>query len=655
VARDISETLVAFANADGGELLVGVEDDGEVTGIRFAEDTIEKLLAAPQTGVHPHTPLPKPVSRKLSIDGKPLLYFAVEKSTTAIHQTSDGRCLQRKDRENRPVSIHQLQFERQEQVSREYDRVFVDGAQVTDLNIELIERVSDATTRMSPEKWLQYFGLAEYGAGVLYLRRAALLLFAKNIATWHPRCQVRVIRVKGTELKTGRDYNAVADDPTSRNILELLTAAWEKLRMHLVETKMSPDALFRESVMYPEDACREALINAIAHRDYSIEGQGIEIYIFDDRMEVHSPGGLLSTISLEALRRLQGVHESRNAHVARVLREIGYVREMGEGMRRIFRLMKDADLVPPELGASSNQFSITLRHKSVFTESDQKWLDGFKPLKLTRNEMLVALMGKGGGLLSPQAIYERLGLVDWDVYREIIDQLYAKAVIRTAISEAQKTNKARSRRVSQRQIPRIAVRRPEELERGLGELFESLRSQGPVTKLDRTYAHGVLNKLSVANPYKGDHAHLYTLLRVLGMIDDQRAPTSLLINVWGKMPMASFHVERKPVAQKIQPRGTSTKSKTLSKSKAQQVRHAKRDIYVVNLDYGVSASELSALFARFGTVVSARIPPDFASQKGRGFGFVTMETDEEAQAAIDALDGTDFRGRQIRVKWELLH
>lgn len=658
VARDIAETLVAFANADGGELLVGVEDDGSITGINFSEDTIAKLMNAPVSGVHLQTPLPKSTGRKLTIDGKEILYFYTDKSAASIHQTSDGRCMQRKDLENRPVSIQQVQFERQEQISREYDRVFVDGAKVTDLDIDLLKRVSDATTKMSPEKWLQYFGLAEYGGGTLYLRRAALLLFARDISAWHPRCQVRVIRVKGAALKTGRDYNATSDDPPAANILQLLTAAWEKLRLHLVETKMSPDALFRESIMYPEDACREALINAITHRDYSVEGQAIEIYIYDDRMEVQSPGGLLTTIDLEALRKLQGVHESRNAHIARVLREIGYVREMGEGMRRIFRLMKDADLVPPELNASGRQFTITLRHKSVFSDADQSWLDGFKPLRLTRNEMLVALMGKAGGLLSPQAIYERLDLVDWDVYRSIIDQLIAKGVVRNTISGASKVNKARSKRVSQREIPRIAVRRPEELENGLSELFLKLKEQGPISVLNSKYANEVLSNISVGNPYKSDHAHLYILLELLGMIDDRRAPTSLLINIWGKVPPNDSGTGEKVKRQVNQSEinlQRRPRNELAVKPAVKKMRKAKYDIYIYGLGSEISISELTALFSEFGVVVSARIPQDFVSQKSRGFGFVTMESDEQGKAAIERLNGSEFQGRKIQVQWDLRH
>lgn len=262
VARDIAETLVAFANADGGELLVGVEDDGTVTGFSYSDETVGKLLDVPRAGIHPETPLESPVARRVVVESKEILYFSVEKGTRAVAQTSDGKCLQRKDLESRPVSVGRLQFERQEQISREYDRQFVDGAKVMDLNLDLVKRVSDRVGGMTAEKCLQYLGMAEFGTGLLRLQRAALLLFAKDVARWHPRCQVRVIRVRGTELKSGRDYSVLSDETAKGNVLELVSAAWEKLRPHLVETKMTPDALFRERVMYPEDACREALINA---------------------------------------------------------------------------------------------------------------------------------------------------------------------------------------------------------------------------------------------------------------------------------------------------------------------------------------------------------------------------------------------------------
>src|SRR5690606_22114342 len=200
--------------------------------------------------------------------GQTILLFSIDKSTKYIHLTSDGRCLQRSDKETVPVAVEQLKFERQEQISREYDRLFVDGAGLTDLDLDLVSNVGQAVSPgLSGEKILQVLGLSEYSKGHIQLRKSALLLFGKDISKWHPRSEVRVFRVKGLELKTGHDYNVISDEIARGNVLELLSSSWEKLRPHLVETKLSPEALFKQRVMYPEDACREALTNAIAHRD----------------------------------------------------------------------------------------------------------------------------------------------------------------------------------------------------------------------------------------------------------------------------------------------------------------------------------------------------------------------------------------------------
>ena len=82
----------------------------------------------------------------------------------------------------------------------------------------------------------------------------------------------------------------------NHNIIRLIESSWNLIRPHLVETRFSQDARFQTQIIYPELACREALINAIVHRDYSNEGMGIEVNIFTDRLEIVSRGGLLSSI-----------------------------------------------------------------------------------------------------------------------------------------------------------------------------------------------------------------------------------------------------------------------------------------------------------------------------------------------------------------------
>lgn len=155
IAKDIGETLVGFSNADGGDLLIGVEDDGTVTGLTYNENTIEQLLSAYKNNVYKETPLYNVLAKKIEIDNKIILLFSVDKSTRYIHLTSDGRCLQRSDKETIPVAVEQLRFERQEQISREYDRQFVDGAELNDLDTDLISRIGQIISPgLSIEKFL---------------------------------------------------------------------------------------------------------------------------------------------------------------------------------------------------------------------------------------------------------------------------------------------------------------------------------------------------------------------------------------------------------------------------------------------------------------------------------------------------------------------
>lgn len=431
IRRDIGEALVAFSNADGGELLVGVEDDGRLTGIPHAERIIDTFRNAWQSHVHKDTPIVPPRVALLNINEKRILYFAVEKGTELIHLTQDGRCLQRRDRESVPVPSEQIRFERQERVSREYDRAFLDEADPQALDLQVLNRMgAQLAPGMSAEKLLQLLDLAEFAGDRVRLRRAAALLIAKDVARWHPRCEVRVLRVAGNELKSGREYNVVVDKHVSGCIIELLQTSWEEIRPYLVETRLGPDGRFEEQVRYPEDACREALTNAIAHRDYSIEGRAIEVYVFDDRLEVRSPGALLSTVTIEGIRTLQGVHQSRNTLIARTLRELGYMREMGEGFRRIFHLMRAHDLVEPDIRVDNQSFVVSLQHRSVFSEEDQRWIAAYDGFSLEREEEKVLLLGRHGDPLSVQEIMHSLDLVDTEDYRRIILGLQQKGLLR---------------------------------------------------------------------------------------------------------------------------------------------------------------------------------------------------------------------------------
>jgi len=461
ICADIAEALVAFANTDGGELVIGVEDDMTTTGVPHSEEDIQAMMNAISSHVFEGQDLPMVYSQKMEIDGKIVLFFQVEKGTTEIYQLRDGRAMIRKDKRTGPGKISRLQFERQEVISREYDRQFVDGATISDLDIPLIQSLADNYLKgMTAEKYLQQLGLAEYSINGLRLRRAALYLFAKDIQKWHPRCQVRFLKVNENELLSGEKYNVISDEVVSGNIYELASKAWEGLRPYLAKkTEFGVGAKFEQRYSYPEDACREALLNALAHRDYS-SGNGIEVYIFDDRLEIKSPGALLSTLKVEDLYALENRHESRNSKIAYTLNVSKFMRELGEGMKRIFTLMQDIDRKKPNLYSNTSWFSLTLFNKAIYSSKQEEFLALFSKLHLTNNQKKIVLLGIEGAEIAPKDIYKAMNTTDRDTYDKEATGLRMLNILKEIRTSTSAKTMAHNSGVPKPQIPRFKINLP---------------------------------------------------------------------------------------------------------------------------------------------------------------------------------------------------
>ncbi|MES3110548.1 ATP-binding protein [Sphingomonas aurantiaca] len=464
IADDICRTLVGFANADGGELLVGVEDDGIISGLEnISPKNIEYLEKCWKDGIHKDTPLVNVRVNRLELETHWILHFVVPKLSDRICLTSDGRCLQRKDLETVPVHFQEIQFSRQEQASRVYDREYVDNASIDDLDIQAVKVLADKVSAgMSAEKCLQYLGLADFNFNGLQLTRAAVLLFANEIWKWHPRSHVRILKVSGTELKTGESYNIASDDPIQGNILFLIQETWDRLRPHLTQTKLGKTGKFEARVTYPEGACREALINALAHRDYSQEGRGIEIYVFDNRIEIKNPGSLLASLSLNEIIKLDGAHQSRNTLVARCLREIGYMREVGEGIRRMFDIMRDNELELPKLSSEASTFSVVLSNSLMYSREHIIWLENFNDLDLSKSEKAIVVLGYDARILSANDIIKDLNLVDIEDYRKLVESLSKKGILSATMDRNAAYRFAERKKVSRRDVARYQITLPGE-------------------------------------------------------------------------------------------------------------------------------------------------------------------------------------------------
>jgi ATP-dependent DNA helicase RecG len=559
IFADIAKTLVAFANADGGALFLGVEDNCTVSGVPFDEEKLNAILDSAENYVLKETPLEIKSKNIIRYNGQKVVYFSVYKGSKYVHQTSKGECFQRIDRESRPTGADQIRFAREEILSREYDRQFIDLARLTDLDLSLVLNVAQEITKIkniSPEKFLQYMELAEFDGENFRLRRAALLLFAKNPNKWHPRSRVRILKINGTEEQSAPSYNVTEVADIDGNIFHLIDHSWEALRPALTETRYSNDGLFKTQIIYPDLACKEALINAITHRDYSIEGRGIEIRIFLDRLEVLSPGKLLSKYSIEDLKELKGAHETRNTYIARVLREFGYIRELGEGIRRMYELMKSNELVEPQISSPNKSFIVTLFNKFIYTKEEKVWLDQFDHLKLTREQKTVVKLGINNRLVSPKEIFDNVGIVDTDDYRELIGSLQKLGILITKISKIQAQNQAKRIGRQTKSIPRYEIQLPKD------------------------------KSVAVANtsPLVGDDKSDYS------------------------------------------------------------------KVFVGNVDFSVSESELSDFMSRFGEISDVQIAIDKITGNPRGFAFVEFEQKSSLENALKNVNPLFLRNRKLQIR-----
>lgn len=418
LAREIGRLLAGMANADGGTLLVGVEPDKSVTGIPYLQDEIQALIHAPQTLIIP--PL-NPSCQRIQLGNLLLLKFELS-SALEVHRISGGRAFYRIATENPSLPPEQIQSLKDGKKSFFYERQNAIEATWEDLEFEnttaFAERIHDPR---NPKAILgQPYHLIDNSLQKPAITMAALLLFGKDPSRWHPRCGIDFVKYEGTERQHGRSLNVTKRIRFEAPLFRLIDEAVGRIKEHIRERMILHDLFFHERLEYPTFAWQEALINAVAHRDYELSGASIEIWMFDDRIEVRSPGLLPSPVALDQLRQQKRVHFSRNPLLVRVLADLGYLREMGEGIPRMFQEMDHYGLRPPEFSTEGFIFTVTLRNTPIYDEATLRWLNQFGTSTTNPRQRRLLVYAHSHGKSFSTMDYQRVAEVDRDTaYREI--------------------------------------------------------------------------------------------------------------------------------------------------------------------------------------------------------------------------------------------
>lgn len=194
-----------------------------------------------------------------------------------------------------------------------------------------------------------------------------MLLFGKNPSFYMPSARVRVVKFEGNTFEVGENYNVIKDKTFDKCLYKVINEAKEFISSQLREfTKLNSDGVFETIPEYPQFCWFEGLVNAITHRDYSNTGEYILIKIFNDRLEISSPGSLGGFVTIDNMKTER---YSRNPLISRTLTEFGIVRELNEGVKRIYKEMDNIHLNEPKYSVINNHLVLLVLENNIEVRS----------------------------------------------------------------------------------------------------------------------------------------------------------------------------------------------------------------------------------------------------------------------------------------------
>ncbi|HID35041.1 MAG TPA: hypothetical protein EYP25_10855, partial [Anaerolineae bacterium] len=245
----------------------------------------------------------------------------------------------------------------------------LDWRRVEAYRAQLLHRDPEsAAAEQTPEQLLLGVHCLARDGGVVRPTLAGLLLFGRNPQYYFPRFIITITQYTGTEVGQeiihGRPY--LFDTEAQGPIPAMIDKA-ERTVLGLIKRRAYFDGLTRREIPeYPEFAIREAIRNAVAHRDYTARGSHIDVRLFADRLEVRNPGGLFGDLTVERLD--EAPPSTRNPNIMRVLQDLGYVEQRGTGIRRMIAEMRQVNLEPPHFKDAGTYFLVTLKNHTLLDE-----------------------------------------------------------------------------------------------------------------------------------------------------------------------------------------------------------------------------------------------------------------------------------------------
>jgi len=341
----LDKEIVAFANASGGRILVGVKDDGTIKGLKVT-NAVRSQIQDIANNCQPKVRIDLEAFENVLIlnvaEGKNKPYMC--KKGFFIRLGPNAQKLPRDDILKFAIREGSLRYD--EQINYEFD--FEKDFDKKEFK-EFLE-TSNITVNLAFENILFNMKLAEKEGNKYFFRNAVPLLFSNDIKKFNSSAYTTCVLFKGTtraHIIDRKDFDG--------GLIEQVRDAVKFVEKNILLTYQIKTLARKEIPQYPIDAIREGIVNAIMHRDYFEKGSNVFIYVYDDFIEIINPGGLFGITK----NQLGTVCARRNERIADLFKMVELVEKAGTGIQRMKDAMQKAGIKEPKIEPFENFFMVT--------------------------------------------------------------------------------------------------------------------------------------------------------------------------------------------------------------------------------------------------------------------------------------------------------
>ena len=394
--KDVTEEICAFANAAGGTLLLGVDDNNIVQGVVFNNAKRSAL----QNSINEISPALHCEIYTVTVDSKDVVVIEVPSGENKPYVLSGAIYVRQGPNSQKLTTVEEMR-----DFFQQADKIYFDEApckaidinqDIPDGNINQFRELVGLGTTVSND---QVFNNLKLITKEGFLKNGAALFFAENPEQFFEKAVIRCIAFGGV------DKRFIEDDKVMTGSLYnqyLQAMSWLKKKLNVRYDIEGAGSKPRKEIWeIPETVFKEAIINALAHRDYYDKGARITIEVFNDRVEISNPGGLISGIPKNEFGKRS---LSRNPLIFGLFERIRMVEQVGSGIGRMRDLMIEADLTEPEFN-TEGMFTVTVRRPFDFNKWVDKWVDN-----LTNNRVNIIKAIHENSKVSKRELEDKVGL-----------------------------------------------------------------------------------------------------------------------------------------------------------------------------------------------------------------------------------------------------